>query len=75
MILIWSVLICFSPIYVDLLPDEGWPEEVPDEYWEEEEEGVHDGELDQLLAEHSLPAQLPQLQLGLQPTDELVLSI
>jgi hypothetical protein len=56
------------------VPEKGGPEEVSNEDREEEEERVHDCELDQLLAEHGLPAQLPQRHLGFEPADELGLN-
>ncbi len=56
------------------VPEKGGPEEVSDEDREEKEERVHDCELDQLLAEHGLPAQLPQRHLGFQPAHELGLN-
>ena len=46
--------------------EEERPEEVPDEDGDEGEHGVHDGELDELLAEHRLPAELAEVELLLQ---------
>jgi hypothetical protein len=56
------------------VPEKGGPEEVSNEDREEEEERVHDCELDQLLAEHGLPAQLPQRHLRFEPAYELGLN-
>ncbi len=56
------------------VPEKGGPEEVSNEDREEQEERVHDCELDQLLAEHGLPAQFSQRHLGFQPADELGLN-
>ena len=47
-------------------------EEVSDEEGHEREDSVHDGEFHQLLAEHGLPAELPQVQLLFQVVDVAV---